>query len=232
MAVITVQAKRSAHAARSLHQILLIGGILSTILWIGTDIFASIQYDGYSYRDQAVSELSAIGAPTRLLWIAMQLVYNPLLLAFGVGVWKSAGKRSSQRIAGILIAVWGIIGFLWLFFPMHMRGAGVTTTDTGHLIMSGVTVLTITLFIAFGSLINGKWFRCYSGMTILIMLVLGGWVGMQYNRVAADMPTPWLGIIERVMVYAPMLWVAVLAVILLQREPNQDHSFDTISPAN
>jgi len=221
MAAKTGPTGRGAPASRILTQIFLICGILSTILWIGTEIFASIQYDGYSYRDQAVSELSAIGAPTRLLWIAVQLVYNPLLMAFGIGVWKSAGMKSYQRIAGILIVVWGIIGFLWLFFPMHMRGAGVTATDTGHLVMSVVTVLTISLFIAFASGIKGKWFRLYSWMTILVMLVLGGWVGQQYARVAADMPTPWMGVIERVMVYAPLVWIAVLAVILLPREPGR-----------
>ena len=38
---------------------------------------------------------------------------------------------------------------------------------------------------------------------------------MQASRVAAQMPTPWLGVMERVSVYAPMLWVLVLAAVLL-----------------
>jgi hypothetical protein len=43
---------------------LLACGILSPLLYDGTDILASMSYSGYSYRDQAVSELFAIGAPT------------------------------------------------------------------------------------------------------------------------------------------------------------------------
>lgn len=212
----TVQAGKELHGPQKLRKILLICGILSTILWIGTDIYAAMQYEGYSYRDQVPSELSAIGAPTQHLWIAMLFVYNPLLIAFGIGVWKSAGAKRSLCTTGILLSAWGILGFLWQFFPMHMRGTVTTATDIGHLVMSGVTILAITLFIAFGSGIRGKWFRLYSFMTILVMLVLGAWVGQQTPRVAADLPTPWLGVIERVMVYAPMLWAAVLAVILLR----------------
>jgi len=34
--------------------------------------------------------------------------------------------------------------------------------------------------------------------------------------VEAQLPTPWLGIIERISVYSPMLWILVLAILLLQ----------------
>lgn len=210
----------------SLPQFLLICGILSTIIWISTDIFAAIHYAGYSYKDQVPSELSAIGAPTQILWIVMLFVYNPLLVAFGIGVWKSAWIKSSLRITGLFLSFWGMLGFVWMFFPMHMRGAGTSATDTGHLVMSALTVLTITLFIGFASGIKGKAFRLYSWMTIITMLILGGYVGQQTPRVAENLPTPWLGIIERVMVYAPMVWVAVLAIILLRKEKSPNGSAD------
>ena len=34
----------------------------------------------------------------------------------------------------------------------------------------------------------------------------------QASRIDANQPTPWLGIEERVLIYAQMLWVAALAV--------------------
>jgi hypothetical protein len=58
------------------------------------DVVASILYDGYSYRDQTVSELSAIGAPTRSFWFAFGSVWSGLVIAFGVGVWQSAGPSA------------------------------------------------------------------------------------------------------------------------------------------
>jgi len=207
-----------------LRKSLLICGIVSSLLYVGTDILLAMSWEGYSYTGQAISELSAIGAPTRTLWIAMSFLYNPLVIAFGTGVWRSAGGKRSLRITGILLIVWGVVGLLWLPFPMHLRGAIGSVTDTMHLVLTGVTVLLITVVIGFGSGARGKWFRLYSILTILAMLVFGALVGMQAPRVGAGLPTPWLGVMERVSVYAPMLWVIVLAVVLLrdQRTAPQD----------
>jgi len=202
----------------SLKRILLICGILSSLLYVGTDIVAGMLYVGYSFTSQAISELSAIGAPTRPLWIDMTFMYSPLLIAFGVGVWKVADRGHFLSITGILLVVWGFLGFVWLFFPMHMRGAIGSNTDTMHLVLSAVTVILMMLFIGLGSGAGGRWFRLYSFLTIIAILVFGALVGMQAPQVAAQLPTPWMGIMERVSVYSPMLWVVVLAIVLLREE--------------
>jgi hypothetical protein len=46
---------------------LLVSGVLASLLYLGTDVLAALLYEGYSYTDQTVSELSAIGSPTRHL---------------------------------------------------------------------------------------------------------------------------------------------------------------------
>jgi hypothetical protein len=38
------------------------------------------------------------------------------------------------------------------------------------------------------------------------------------NEIGSGEPTPWLGIIERIMIYAYLLWVAVFGVALLLRD--------------
>lgn len=194
---------------------LIICGTAAALFYMAADIFVSTQYPGYSFRDQAISELSAIGAPTRELWTIVLLVFDPLLVAFGVGVKNIAGHKRSLRITGWLLIVWGLLGLLWYLFPMNMRGAIGSTTDTMHLVMSGVTVLLIMLFMGFGSGAQGKWFRGYSIATIIVMLIFGAMVGRMAPRVAAQQPTPWMGIMERISVYAPMIWVAMFAGQLL-----------------
>jgi len=197
---------------------LLVCGIVSSLLYVGTDIAAAMLYEGYSYINQAVSELSAIGAPTRPLWVAMSFLYNPLVIAFGVGVWGSAGGKRSLRVAGILLIVYGVLGLMAFLFPMNLREAEKTLTDTMHIIGTSVTVLLILLFIGFGSSAGGKWFRLYSILTIVALLVFGALAGMQGPRIEAGLPTPWLGVMERVNIYASMLWVLVLAAVLLRAE--------------
>lgn len=196
-------------------KILLWCGIIACLMYISTDIFLAIIWDDYSYVDQSISELSAIGSPTRSRWIAMSFLFNPLLIAFGIGVWKIANK-TSLRLTGILLSVWGILGFVWLLFPMHMRGEIGSTTDTMHLVMLGVTVPLMMLFLGIGSVTQGRWFRLYTWLTMFSMLVFGVLVTMQVPLVAAQLPTPFMGIMERVSVYFPMIWIIVLAVSLLR----------------
>jgi hypothetical membrane protein len=216
------QIGKELQVQRTLLKALLICGILAPLIYIGVDILAASLYEGYSYTDQAISELSAINAPTSWLWNILVFVFNPLIVAFGTGVWFSSDRKRPLNITGILLVIWGILGFIWLLFPMNMRGAIGSASDTGHLILSGVTVLLLTMFIGFGSVAYGKGFRIYSFLTIIIMLVFGALVGIQAPRVAAQLPTPWMGIMERVSVFLPMLWVVVLAIILLHSENEHD----------
>jgi hypothetical protein len=85
-----------------------------------------------------------------------------------------------------------------------------------HIIITSVIVLLTLLAIGFGAAARGKWFRLYSIGTILTLIVFGVLAGLDGPRIAAQLPTPWLGIKERVNVYSSMLWVLVFAIALLQ----------------
>jgi hypothetical protein len=195
---------------------LLVCGVVSSVLYIATDILAASLWKGYSYTAQQVSELSAIGAPTRPLWIAMSIVYALLVIAFGVGVWLSAGSKRSLRVTAILLVLFGAIGQLWLWFaPMHLRGTVALATDAPHIAFAGAQVLVMVLFMAFGSGARALGFRIYSIATIVVMLGAGIAPSTQVQAIAAGQPTPWMGAIERVSVYLPVLWVGALAIVLL-----------------
>jgi hypothetical protein len=79
-------------------------------------------------------------------------------------------------------------------------------------------VLCILLAIGLGSTLLGRRFRYFSYVTILAILTFGVLAGLQVDRVAANQPTPWLGIVERGNVYAIMLWIAVPAIGLLRAQ--------------
>jgi hypothetical protein len=76
-------------------QLLLVCGAVSSLLY-GVMI-AAIRFDGYSRISQTPSELTAIGAPTRPLWMLLGAVYTVLVIAFGWGVWKAAGRDRALR---------------------------------------------------------------------------------------------------------------------------------------
>jgi hypothetical protein len=187
------------------------------VLYVATDIItATTLYPGYSYTSQQVSELSAIGAPTRSLWVAMTIVWSPLVITFGIGVWLLAGQKRALRVTGILLAIWGVIGFSWMFFPMHLRGTEALAADVMHIVFGAIQVVLMVLFIAFGAAALRWGFRFYSIGTIVLLLVFGALVSTQVTAIAAGQPTPWMRVIERVSVYAPILWVLVFAIVLLR----------------
>jgi hypothetical membrane protein len=96
---------------------LLVCGILSSVLYAIANIVTAMLYEGYNPASQAVSELSAIGAPTRSLWTSLLLVYSLLLIAFGCGVWQSAAGDRPLRVVGSLFIANAVIGLFWP--PMH-----------------------------------------------------------------------------------------------------------------
>ena len=199
-------------------KLLLVCGILSSVLYVATTILGAMQWEGYSSTSQTVSELFAIDAPSTPLVVPLFLTYSILMFAFGLGVWRSAGqKRVLRVVAGLLIGkeVLGFVGTL--FTPIHMRGVEGTLTDTMHAILTGVGVLLFMFpALAFGATAFGKQFRLYTIGTILIFLVFGTLAGLDGPRLAANLPTPWMGVWERINIFGYMLWVVVLAIVLLR----------------
>ncbi len=214
-----IQTKKELQIPKIVRKVLLVCGILSSLLYIVTDILAAIQWDGYCSASQSVSELMAIGAPTRPFVIFLFGVYSVFVIAFGLGVRGVDTRRRTSRIAGVLLTGYGLAGYVTgLFFPMHLRGAVGTITDIMHITGTIVMSLFLILSIGFGSTAHGRWFHRYSIVTILVLLLFGAWAGLDGPRVAAQLPTPWLGIKERINIYTSMLWVLVFAVILLRAE--------------
>ena len=197
--------------------ILLVCGIISSLLYIGTDVFAALSYEGYSYTSQTVSELIAIGAPTRPVVASLMLTYGLLIFAFAVGVWRSAGENHALRfVAAGLIGKEVLGSIVTLSFPIHMRGIEGTLSDTMHGLLTLAGSLCYLVAIGFGAAALGKRFRLYSVVTILILVVFGILAGLEIPRLTANLPTPWLGVWERTNIFAAMLWIAVLAVTLLR----------------
>lgn len=201
---------------------LLICGILSSLLYVLMNIFVPLQWPEYSSASQTVSELSAIGAPTRALWIPLGLVYALLLVAFGWGVRKSGDGSKRLRIVGILIILDGVVSLLWPLAPMHLREVlaqgGGSFSDTMHLTLAMFTVLLMLSAIGFGAAAFGNTFRIYSIVTMFSLLVFGALTSLEAPLVEKNQPTPMIGVWERINIGVFLLWTVVLAIFLLRAD--------------
>lgn len=199
-------------------KLLLTCGILSSLLYAVMNVVAPMHFEGYSSAGQTVSELSAIGAPTRPAWLAWAFVYTLLFIAFGWGVRMSARQNRPLRITGSLILVYGIVSLAWPFAPMHLRGAEFSLTDAMHIALGMVTIILMILIMSYGAAAFGRRFRVYSIVSIVIYIVFGALTGIDSPRIAENLPTPWIGVWERIIIGDFLLWVVVLAILLLQAD--------------
>jgi hypothetical protein len=114
---------------------------------------------------------------------------------------------------------------------MHQRevlaAGGGTMTDTMHILFAMVTVPLMALEIGFGAAAFGKRFRIYSIISLAILIVFGILTGLDGPAIGKNLPTPFIGIWERINIGVFLLWVVVLAIVVRRMEKrfqNKEHS--------
>jgi hypothetical protein len=197
-----------------LQKILLSCGILAPLFYLGTDWLAGRLLKSYSFAAQSMSELSAAGSPTRSLVVLLTLVASVLMTAFGVGVWRAAGRALFPRVVGGLVignAVAGLVATL--FFPTRF-GERPIFGSTGVIIMF-LSVVFFVLAMVFGALAFRGWLR------ILSIAIPAAYVLLAVLRFAtaraslAGEAASLVGTQERTMAYSFLVWVIALATHLL-----------------
>ena len=140
------------------------------------------------------------------------------MVAFGWIVWKSAPPNRPLRIVGAQTD--SVHGVRANRPPMHQRAVlaagGGTPTGTRHLVWAAITGVLFMLIVGFGAAALGKRFRVYSIATMVIGLACGAVTGTYASQVQADLPTPGVGVWERISIATFMGWIAVLAIALLR----------------
>jgi hypothetical protein len=160
------------------------------------------------------------------------LTYGVLAIAFGLGVWESAGQKRALRVVAVGLIGKEVLGIVaTLFAPIHLREALAaregSLTDTWHGILTFGGALCYLLAMGFGATAFGKQFRLYSIATMLILVVFGVLTGLDQPQLEANLPTPWMGLWERIDIFASMLWIAVLAIALLLTRWHLESRADT-----
>jgi hypothetical protein len=200
---------------------LLVCGILSMLWYAAINIAVPARYPGYDMASQAVSELSAIGAPTRTIWIVLCIFHSLFFLAFGSGIWLSAKGNRKLRFVATVVIIDAIMGFYWP--PMRQReiiaaGRG-TLTDTLHLVWTFAHLVLMLLMIGFGAAtISRKGFSIFSAAIVLTFIIFGILTTMESSGIEGNLPTPHLGTWERINIAAYMFWVIVFAILLIRKD--------------
>jgi Protein of unknown function (DUF998) len=199
----------TSRTGNRLRKMLIACGPISVLVYIGWHEIAALQWAGYSRISNAISELHLTGSPVKWMLDPWEgIVYSALLVAFGIGIWRSAQGNPALRVIGGLQILSGATFPLWLLGEVSL---------TAHLILVVLGILTWLGSMGFGAGILGRRFRVYSVFTLAVVVTFSA-LGLAYAaQVDAGEPTPFLGLYERITFSAYFLWLTVLAVAIWRR---------------
>lgn len=199
---------------RTLTQKLGLLGVVSFLSYVTAVIFAPLAYPGYHWMAQAVSDLSAVNAPSLALWNQLSALYTVCEIVCATVVCIGIqGQPSKQLRTGVYLfaAMEWVSAVGYRMFPLSDSGYAGAFQDRMHMI---VTVLVVLLSIVSLSLIliagvRIKRYRSYgvcAGIALSMMLVGAGGTKL--------VPAEYFGIVERFSVLAATGFNAALGVHL------------------
>jgi hypothetical membrane protein len=203
---------------RTAKKSLLLAGVAAVVVYAIGDVLSGLFYDGYSYLNQAISELSAFGSPVRPLMVTVILIHNVLLLAFGIGLLRVAQRRSVWWIGALLVAEFVLVGIpTHTFWAMSSRNMATGFNDTMHIATSAVFGLLMVAMMVLSAVAYRGWFRLYSLATMVVVIGFGMASSFAIRGIEQN-DTPWAGGFERINAYAYFAWLVILAVMAIRHE--------------
>lgn len=191
-------------------------GIVALLSYTVAVVFSPLDYPGYNWMAQAVSDLSASNAPSLGLWNQLSSLYNICTLICAMMVCAGIqGKGSRLLRSGIYLftAMEWISAVGFSMFPLSDSGYAGTFQDKMHIISTVLVVMLsivslVTLIIAGVKTKEYRSFGVFAGIALGMMLV--GALGMNI------VPKEYFGVVERFSVFAAVGYNAVLGIELFR----------------
>lgn len=189
-------------------------GIVSLLSYTAAVIFSPIAYPGYNWMAQAVSDLSASNAPSRLLWAQLASLYGVcgMVSIMMVCVFIQDKLNKVLRVGTYLFAVMNWVSSIgYAMFPLSDKGTPGTFQDIMHLVVTVLVVLlsiSSLIIIMIGGYRDKRYRNIAIWATLALSLMLMGAIGV------GVVPADYFGIPERFSVFAATGFNAVLGAYL------------------
>jgi hypothetical membrane protein len=195
-----------------------LAGIAALLSYTAAVVFSPAAYPGYDWMSQAVSDLSAENAPSRLLWNQLAAVYNAgsVVCVSCVSVFVSEHRTGTKlfRFGIYLFALMNWVSAIgYAMFPLADSGKEIAAFQeimhiavTAAVVFLSVVSLAVLIIAGFRNKElrrTGTW-----ALTALVMMMTGA-IGQ------GIVPAAYFGIAERFSVFATAGFTAVLGWELL-----------------
>lgn len=197
-------------------------GVVSLISYTAAVIFSPLAYPGYNWMAQAVSDLSAENAPSRMLWNQLASLYNlcGIVSIMMVVIFIQNKLNKTTRIGVYLFAIMNWTSSVgYAMFPLTDSGFSGTFQDIMHTYVVTVLVVVLSIVSLVLIIIGGFRKKEYSSLAIFASISLGmmfiGAIGTSVVSVE------YFGIVERFSVFAATGFNAVLGIYLFLGFPKK-----------
>lgn len=202
---------------KSIRYWLLICGILNVVFYLLHDSIGARFYPGYNWMAQAVSDLTATDAPSRLIASEFTKIHGifscvacTLICIFAKELWKEASEKILRLGLYLFVTMHWISAIGYSLFPL--TGSGYDGSFQSFVHVYVITVLVVLLSIVSLILIAVGGFQ--SGNKVLAWCAVVAFLMMFFGAAgSAAVPRAYFGIVERFSTYSAVCFTAVIAVI-------------------
>lgn len=192
-------------------------GIVSLLSYTAAVVFAPLAYPEYNWIAQAVSDLSASNAPSKMLWDQLSSLYGVcgMISIMMVCVFIQGKLNKTLRIGIYLFAVMNWVSSVgYTLFPLSDSGNAGAFQDIMHVYVVTALVVIFSVISLVVIMIGGYRDRKYRSIavwaTVALALMLAGAIGTNV------VPKEFFGIPERFSVFAATGFNAVLGIYLFR----------------
>lgn len=136
--------------------------VVAAAVYCAATTAGSVLDRSYSQLARPVSDLTAIGAPTRAALMAPYVLYNILCFAFAVGVYRGSDHSRLFKVGFALLTLNAIAGLMMVtWFPEDIGGV-VTAAGMGHVgwaVISSAAVVALAFVFGFAFRRMREWRR-------------------------------------------------------------------------
>lgn len=191
-------------------------GMAGAMIYVLHVIIGGMLWKGYNHLMQPISDLTAQGAPDRILLGYFTWAYGVCSVIFAFSAFMYLRKLGSKLLkAGLIIFLcMHIVSMSYGLFPEDLLGSPMTFRGFMHYIVTGVIVpLTILSPILIGvglrKIESFKKFSLYSIVTGIIIFAAGGIsVCLAVNKFG------YFGLFERINIGSLQIWMFILSLKL------------------
>jgi len=189
-------------------------GLVSLFSYTAAVVFSPLAYPGYVWTQQAVSDLSAANAPSRILWSQLSSLYSlcGIVSVMAVCVFVQGRLNKPLRLGVYLFAAMNWVSAAgYASFPLTDSGYAGAFQDVMHMIVTagvvGLSILSLVFFI-----VGGLRKKAYVSLGVIalaaLVIMFAGPVGIGLA------PKSLFGVFERFSVFAATGFNAVLGMYL------------------